>query len=256
MPPTSPALDDVIARLAAAGCVAAAEEAVELAAASPDLTTLDSWLSRREQGEPVAWITGRTTFGGRRLHIAPGLYVPRLQSEELARRAATHLPDHGRALDLCTGAGAVAAYLGASVPTATVIAVDRDVRAAICARRNGVASLVADLDAPIAAIRPFDVVTAVPPYVPTSAMQFLPRDVQAYEPPIALDGGPDGLVLVRRVIDAAGRLLRPGGWLLVEVGGDQDRSVASHLTTVGFENLTTWSDDDGDLRGFAAQLRP
>ena len=72
----------------------------------------------------------------------------------------------------------------------------------------------------------FDLVTAVAPYVPTGALRLLPADVQRYEPRRALDGGTDGLDLVRRVVEAAARLLRPGGWLLVEVGGDQDAALA------------------------------
>jgi hypothetical protein len=116
-----PDLAAVTARLLAAGCVAAAAEAASFLAAAPDRRTLDSWLVRREQGEPPAWITGTTTFCGRTLHVSPGVYVPRAQTEELARRAASVLPPGGRALDLCTGTGAVAAHLRARVPTAAVI---------------------------------------------------------------------------------------------------------------------------------------
>src|SRR5207248_11063975 len=130
------------------------------------------------------------------------------------------------ALDGRTGAGAVAAYLAAQTPTAAVIGIDRDVRAATCARRNGVPTAVADLAAPLRNREQFDLVTAVAPYVPTWALPLLPADVQRYEPRIALDGGADGLDIVRQVIAAASRLLRPGGWLLIEVGGDQDKTLA------------------------------
>jgi release factor glutamine methyltransferase len=225
-----------------------------LLAAAPDDDTLEAWLRRREQGEPLPWITGSLVFCGHRLHIAPGVYVPRRQTEELARRAAALLPHHGRALDLCTGAGAVAVHLMAEVPTATVIGVELDPRAAGCARRNGVPTVVADLDAPLRA--GFDVVTAVAPYVPTDGMRLLPADVQRYEPRLGLDGGADGLDLVRRVVAAAGRLLRPGGWLLVEVGGEQDETLAPTLSAAGFGPVTPWADDDGDLRGVAARLIP
>jgi release factor glutamine methyltransferase len=255
MPEPDPALTTVTRRLAAAGCIAAAAEAAELLAATPDDDTLDAWLGRREQGEPLAWITGRVRFCDQTLHIASGVYVPRLQSEELARRAAALLGDHGRAVDLCTGAGAIAAHLRAQVPTAAVIGIDRDARAAACARRNGVPVAVADLAAPLRCRGDVDVVTAVAPYVPTGELRLLPADVQRYEPALALDGGADGLDLVRRVIVAAGALLRPGGWLLVEVGGDQDEAVAPALAAHGLTLVTRWWDDEGDLRGLAAQAR-
>jgi release factor glutamine methyltransferase len=243
----------VVERLQAAGCVAADEEAADYLALAPDEATLEAWLRRRERGEPSAWITGTLTFAGRTLHVAPDVFVPREQTEELARRAAARLPDRGRALDLCTGAGAVAAHLRAAVPTATVIGIDVDPCAAACARRNGVPSLVGDLDG---ALRPgvrFDVVTAVAPYVPTGELRLLPADVQRYEPRRALDGGADGLDVVRWVIAAAARRLRAGGWLLAEVGGDQDGAVTRALADAGFDETETWHDEDGDLRGVASR---
>jgi len=253
----------VIDRLRAAGCVAADEEAEELLAAAPDDATLEAWIRQREQGEPLAWITGTLQFCGHRVRIDPGVYVPRLQSEELARRAATLLAtatatstatgtaDGRRAADLCTGAGAIAVHLMAEAPAATVVGVDIAVPAVACARRNGVRALVADLGEPLVS-RAFDVVTAVAPYVPTEALRLLPADVQRYEPRRCLDGGGDGLDVVRRIVASAARLLRPGGWLLLEVGGDQDRSLAPTLSACGFDGVDPWCDEDGDLRGLAA----
>lgn len=244
----------MIDRLVAAGCVAADEEAAELISSAPDEARLEAWLGRREQGEPLAWITGTLRFCGQLLHIAPGVYVPRAQSEELARRAAALLPTHGRAVDLCVGAGAVAAHLRVQVPTAKVVGVDIDARAAACARRNGVPTAVGDLAAPLHPREGINLVTAVAPYVPTGNLRLLPADVQRHEPRLALDGGADGLDLLRRVVAAAGHLLRPGGWLLVELGGDQDRALVPTLAATGFDVLTLWHDDEGDLRGIAAQV--
>jgi release factor glutamine methyltransferase len=245
--------DDPAARLAAAGCVAPAAEAAELVGAAPDTDTLEHWLRRRERGEPLAWITGSVVFAGRRIRAAPGVYVPRRQTEELARRAAARLPDHGVAVDLCTGCGAVAAHLSAAVPSATVLGADVDRRAAVCARVNGVVAVVADLDAAFRASGRVDVVTAVAPYVPTVELAHLPRDVTEHEPRLALDGGSDGLDVVRRVVAAAARLLRPGGSLLVELGGEQDVALAPALAAAGFADVEPWHDDDGDLRGLAAR---
>ena len=245
--------DAVRTRLAAAGCVAADAEATDLLRAAPDEGTLESWLRRRECGEPSAWITGSAQSCGRRILIDPGVYVPRSQSEVLARRAAQVLPPHGGlAADLCTGAGAVAAHLVSHVPTAVVIGTDIDVKAVRCARRNGVAAVVADLGAPLRSAS-FDVVTAIAPYVPTDSIELLPADVQAFEPRFALDGGRDGLDIVRRVAETAARLLRPGGWLLAEIGGDQGDLLHGPLTELGFAEIEWWFDDDGDLRGFMTQ---
>jgi len=242
----------VVCRLRAAGCIAAEEEADELLAGAPDTATLAEWVGRREVGEPLAWITGTVRFCGHRLRVDPGVYVPRIQSEELARRAASLLPAHGRAADLCTGSGAIAVHLLAAVPTASVVGVDVDLRSAICARGNGVRVVVADLDRPLPS-RSFDTVTAVAPYVPTGDLRFLPADVQRYEPRRSLDGGHDGLDLVRRIVASAARLLRSGGWLLVELGGDQLDTLGPALAESGFDLAEAWFDEDGDLRGLAAR---
>jgi len=240
-------------RLIAAGCVAADAEADLLLASGPDAATLESWLRRREDGEPLVWIVGAMTFCGRSLRVMDGVYVPRLQTEALAQRAAAVLPDGGRALDLCTGAGAIAAHLRAEVPSALVLGIDLDERAVACARRNGIPALVGDLAGALHADATFDVVTAVAPYVPTDDLRLLPRDVQRHEPPLALDGGGDGLDLVRRVVADAGRVLRPGGMLLTEIGGVQDTLLRPALTDAGFADVEPWHDEDGDLRGVVAR---
>ncbi len=244
-------------RLVAAGCVAAAEEAAELLDAAPDEVTLERWVARREAGEPLAWITGGLQFDGRRVQVDPGVYVPRIQTEALARRAAGLLRATGgrHVADLCTGSGAVALLIRTAVPDATVVGVDVDPAAAGCARKNGVVAVVGDVGS---ALRSgvFDVVAAVAPYVPTGALQYLPADVQRYEPRLALDGGSDGLDVVRRVIADAARLLREGGWLVLEVGGDEDEGLSPELIGAGFERIDTWRDEDGDLRGIAARRGP
>lgn len=243
---------ELVDRLRRAGCVAAEEEAARLAEAAPDDPTLQRWVARREQGEPLPWITGRFEFCERSYRIDPGVYVPRPQTEELARRAATALPDGGRALDLCTGSGVVAAHLAAAVPTAVVIAIDIDPRAAGCARRNGALAVVGDLASCLAPRPRFDVITAVAPYVPTAAIRLLPADVQRWEPRRALDGGEEGTQVIEAVIEAAGRLLRPGGRLVLELGGVQDVAVAAALRQSGLGPAEPWFDADGDVRGLSA----
>lgn len=240
------------ARLAEAGCVAAPEEAAELWATGAEGDRLDALVRRREHGEPLAWITGSAAFGGRRLVVVPGVFVPRPHTVELAERAAAALRPDGTAVDLCTGSGAIAAHLRSSHPFATVVGLDLDPTAAACARCNGVPSVVADLDVPLRT-GCADVVTAVAPYVPTAALAVLPRDVTGHEPRLALDGGADGLEVVARVVAAATQLLGPGGHLLVEVGGDQGDATAALVAAAGLEEQVRWHDDDGDLRGLHAR---
>ena len=251
----------VTARLAQAGCVAPKEEAGLLGDAARDEGELDDFVRRREAGEPLAWIVGHVTFCGRHVNVAPGVYVPRVQSEELACRAATRLAQCAdqesrpvRALELCAGAGAIAHHLAVEVPEATIIAADLDARAVACARSNGLATVCADLAAPVVS-ESLDLLVAVAPYVPTGHIDLLPTDVRRYEPHRALDGGNDGLSIVRRVVTEASRVLRPDGWLLIEIGGDQDHQVACDLDEAGFTSIDAWHDEDGDLRGIEARAQ-
>jgi release factor glutamine methyltransferase len=248
-----PERSTIVTRLATAGCIAPEAEADELLRAAPDRPTLERWIEGRERGVPLPWLTGTTMFASRRVVVEPGVYVPRPQSEELARRAASHLLRRaGRAADLCTGSGAIAAHLCAEVPVAAVAAVDLDERAVRCARRNGVPTVLGDMGASLRE-RSFDVVTCVAPYVPTEELPVLHADVRRHEPPRALDGGEDGLTLVRCAIADAARILMPGGWLLTEIGGDQEPTVTAVLEAAGFDRIRPWHDDDGDLRGIEAR---
>jgi len=260
---TSTQLPDVrldrasVARLLAeAGCVAADLEADELIrAAGRDPDALDALVSRRTEGEPVAWLTGTATFCGLALFVATGVYVPRWQTEPLARRAATLLPPDGVAADLCTGVGAIAAVLAAAVPTASVLATELDHTAACCARRNGIDVFEGFLDDPLPHdfLRRIDVMTAVVPYVPTDSIRLLPRDVQAFEPRLALDGGADGTDYLAEVARRSVAWLRPGGWLLLELGGDQAGPIGALLGGLGFHGLDVMVDEDGDPRAICAR---
>src|SRR6266487_999482 len=241
------ALTGTAARLAAAGCVSARAEArwlVEEALAPPNRGTsalalgrreplppeaaarLDEMVARRVAGEPLQYVIGWAPFGPLRIEVGPGVFVPRPETELLAERAAGHLRAARRggrpavAVDLCTGSGAIACYLAAEVPGARVLATELDHGAAAWATRNGaglgVEVLVGDLDAPLEAAAPelaggVDVLTANVPYVPSGQLAGLPADVRDHEPALAVDGGPDGLDVLRRVLALAGRGLAPAG---------------------------------------------
>jgi release factor glutamine methyltransferase len=190
------------------------------------------------------------------VHVDPGVYVPRWQSLGLATRASGLLPETGNAIDLCTGSGAVAAALRARRPSARVVATDRDARAVACARENGIEAYRGDL---FAAVPPdlrgeTDVVVAVVPYVPSTELRLLPRDTLEFEDASHYDGGLDGTDVLRRVVVEAPRYLRPGGALLLELGGAQADLLRSTLGHHGYGTVRTWTDEDGDLRGLGATL--
>jgi release factor glutamine methyltransferase len=188
--------------------------------------------------------------------VAPGVYVPRWHTEALARRAADLLPPGGVAVDLCTGSGAIALVLAASVPTAQVLATELDPTAARCARGNGVEVFEGFLDdgLPRRFEHRVDVMSAVVPYVPTEALGLLPRDVQAFEPRLALDGGVDGTDVLDDVMRRSVSWLRPGGWLVLELGGDQAEPTGRLALQLGFDAIDVMVDEDDDPRALCARF--
>ncbi len=254
--PTADVRRAAVDALAAAGCVAADDEAdALLAAAGGDDGRLADLLGRRCTGEPLAWLVGSVRFCGEDVVVHRGVYVPRWQTEPMAVEAAARLPDRGVAVDLCTGTGAIAVVLRRRRPAARVAATDVDPRAVACARVNGVDAYEGDMATglPDDVRGVVDVVTAVVPYVPTDDLRFLPRDVLAYEPRAALDGGPGGTRHLERAVAAAAALLRPGGSLLLELGGDQGDALRPILTEHGCRAVDVFCDADGDVRALACR---
>jgi release factor glutamine methyltransferase len=250
-------LEALAALLSDAGFVAAAEEADELlACAAGDPELLDSLVGRRLTGEPLAWITGSVSFCGLEIRVDPGVYVPRWQSEALARRAVARLPANGAAIDLCTGSGAIAKTLITHRPGAHVVACDVDERAAACGTANGVEVYLGDLFAPLPRTLEgrVDVVAGVVPYVPAPALPLLQRDTFAFESRLSYDGGSDGTEILRRVLTDSPRFLRRGGALLLELGGDQADALGDDLARLGYVDVRVLGHEDGDVRGIEATL--
>ncbi len=137
-----------------------------------------------------------------------------------------------------------------------MIGTDIDPAAVACARRNGVHALVGDLFDPVPrSLRGrVDVITAVVPYVPTEELGLLPRDVLAFEPARAVDGGPRGTAVLGRVARAAAAWLRPGGTVFLEIGGDQAAAVAAALVDGGCSQVRVHRDDDGRDRSIEGRL--
>lgn len=251
--------------LAAAGCVSARAEADWLLEEAVDEESLRAMVARRVAGEPLQYVIGWAPFGPLRLVVGPGVFVPRPETEGLADRAATRLrsrpePPEGSgeprggarvrpiAVDVCTGSGAIACFLAAEVPGARVLATELDPGALAWARRNadryGVELLAGDLDEPLPAALAgrVDVLCANVPYVPSGAIATLPTDVRDHEPRLALDGGPDGLDVLRRLVARAGHWLAPGGGLLCEIGEDQAETGVALLTAAGLVEVAVHPD--------------
>jgi release factor glutamine methyltransferase len=246
----------VVDSLARGGFVSPDAEAdVLIAAAGEGVGPLDELVRRRLGGEPLAWITGSVRFCGISIRVRPGVFVPRPHTETLAIRASVLVPDDGVCVDLCTGSGAVAVVVMAAHNAANVVGTDIDPVAVACARENGVDARLGDLDEPLphSLHGRVDVMTAVVPYVPTEALHLLPRDVLAYEPRRALDGGDGGTVMLVRAAEGAARLVRPGGSVLLELGGTQANLVSARLRALGFEAIGVHRDDDGFDRALEAR---
>jgi release factor glutamine methyltransferase len=246
--PDRPAL---VSRLRAAGCVFAEEEADLLLAAAGDGPVLGALVARREGGEPLEQVLGWAGFCGLRIAVAPGVFVPRQRTALLVRLAAARARPGTVVLDLCCGTGALGAAVAAAVPGVRVLAADVDPAAVACARQNlapwGGAVFAGDLfdPLPVRLRGRVGVLLANVPYVPTAAIADLPPEARDHEPRQALDGGEDGLAVLRRVAAGAPAWLSPGGVLLTETSGGQAAAAAAVLRTAGLAAEVVEDDDLG-----------
>jgi release factor glutamine methyltransferase len=208
----------------------------------PELARFRELVKRRRVREPVAYLLGEREFYGRKFRVDKRVLVPRPDTETLVEVALKRTRARSmsmRALDLCTGSGCVATTVGRERVTSHVLATDLSDDALAVARDNAlrlgaynVAFQRADLFAGIRG--PFDVITANPPYIPSAEIATLDADVRNFEPRGALDGGPDGLDLVRRVVDGARALLDDGGVLAVEIGSGQAGEARAYFERSGY----------------------
>lgn len=231
-------LPQVAARLRAAGCVFAEDEARILVGVAPDPGTLEQLVRRRVGGEPLEYIVGAAEFGGLMVTVLPGVFVPRQRSLLLVEVAAGGAPPNSVVVDLCCGSGALAALYAARHPDAEVVAADIDPVAAECARINlaGRGEVVrGDLFDPLPAqLRGrVNVLMCNVPYVPTAAIAAMPPEARDFEPAATLDGGPDGLDLMREVVAQAPGWLARDGRLVMEVSAAQIDSARGVFTRAG-----------------------
>jgi release factor glutamine methyltransferase len=226
----------IVARLRAAGCVFAEDEAALLIATAGSPEELDAMVERRAVGLPLEQVLGWAEFCGLRIAVDPGVFVPRRRTEFLVQEAVALALPQAILVDLCCGAGAIGAALAAAVDQAEVHAVDIDPAAVSCARRNVPGHVYqGDLYQPLpASLRGrVGLVVANVPYVPTDEIGFLPPEARVHEPMITLVGGPDGLDVLRRVAAEAPSWLAPGGHLLIETSERQVPQASAAFTGGG-----------------------
>lgn len=243
--------DAVVARLRAAGCVFAEEEAAVLLGAAGGDDELERMLVRRELGEPLEVIVGWAEFRGRRVSIAPGVFVPRRRTELLVSAAVALARPGSVVVELCCGVAAVASAVAAEVPGAEVYAADVDPAEVAVARRNlppvaGTERVFeGDLyDAlPVGLRGRVDVLIANAPYVPTAEIANMPPEAREHEPVVALDGGADGLDVQRRITENAAQWLAPGGSLLIETSQRQAPATADAMRAGGLDPRIVHDDE-------------
>ncbi len=204
---------------------------------------------------PLQYLTQRQEFMGLEFAVLPGVLIPRPETELLVEvllervkgRPAPALADIG------TGSGAIAVSLAHYLPHSRILAVDISPAALAVARKNAarhgvsdrITFLSGDLLAPLADLDlagGLDAIAANPPYIPSGDIAGLSPEVREHEPRLALDGGPDGLDNYRRLIPAAGALLRAGGWLAFEVGAGQAAAVADLMQAAGYRQVERHQD--------------
>jgi release factor glutamine methyltransferase len=273
----SPSFSDrpaIVTRLRAAGCVFAEDEAQLLISAARTPADLAAMVDRRAAGLPLEHVLGWAEFCGLRIAVDPGVFVPRRRTQFLVRQAtalagqagplarqagkASHV-GHGQEpasqarpvviVDLCCGSGAVGIALAAALDPVELHAADVDPVAVTCACQNvaavGGQVYQGDLYDPLpAALRGrVGLLTANVPYIPTEAIGLLPGEARLHEPRVALDGGPDGLDVLRRVATAAPQWLAPGGHLLVETSEQQAAQAAEIFAGCGLVPRVASSDE-------------
>lgn len=238
----------IVARLRAAGCVFAEDEARLLidAAATPD--ELNRLVAQRVAGRPLEHVLGWAEFCGLRIAVDDGVFVPRRRTEFLVSTAAARTPSGAVVVDLCCGSGALGAALAAAVGPIELHAADVDPAAVRCARRN--------VDAPVYQGDLFDALPASlrggvqtllanVPYVPSDDVELMPAEARLHEARLALDGGADGLDVLRRVAAAAPQWLAPGGHLLSETSQLQAPAAADAFTGSGLTPAVAHDDERG-----------
>ena len=246
-------------------CAAAAKTREELVRdgslyASPEVEKSARELVKRHlAGEPVAYLIGEWEFHGLPIVVTPDVLIPRMDTEVLvdaALRVLVGRKMNARILDLCSGSGCIGCALAHELPAARVVMVDISDEALTVSKenlrrnhQNRTICLKADaLEKPPMGIGTFDLIVSNPPYVASMDILTLDSSVRDYEPLGALDGGEDGLMFYRAIVRHWTQILRPGGWLMFEVGEDQADAVMALMTEEKYTDVTALEDTAGIRR--------
>jgi release factor glutamine methyltransferase len=215
-------------------------------------------IQRRRTGEPIAYILGRREFYGLEFRVDPRVLIPRPDTETLVgvalKRTETHSL-YGKALDLCTGSGCVAIAISKARTTWQLLATDASQDALAVARNNAerlgalhnLTLRHSDLFDQIEATA-LDLITCNPPYIPAAEIAGLAPDIRNFEPRLALDGGDDGLQIIRRIVTHAKPFLSPGGVLAMEVGAGQASAVSALFEAAQYSEIERQRDYGGHER--------
>ena len=215
---------------------------------------LDRLLLERLSGRPIQYVLGEADFMGLRLAVDERVLIPRPETEELAAlgiellRAAGGCGRGLRVLDLCTGSGAIACAVSEAFPEAEITASDisEDALALAALNFKGRANIMAVRSNLFEELSgPYDMILSNPPYIPSDTVEALESVVKDHEPHLALDGGADGLDIVRRIISRAPEMLAPGGSLLMEIGDDQGEAAAELALGAGLKDVGIVKDAQG-----------
>jgi release factor glutamine methyltransferase len=237
-----------------------------------ELATFRDLVKRAGEQEPIAYLTGKSYFFNLELAIGTGVLIPRPDTETLVENVLqlirnTPGMDSPRLLDLCTGSGCIACAIASRVKTASVTAIDLSEAAVAVAKQNAeqlkvadrVTVLQGDLYAPLTDTvdaQPFHMIVSNPPYIPSDQIASLDRNVRDYEPRLALDGGPDGLAIHRRILEQAAYRLLPGGHLFMEIAFDQgERAMELASSQHDLENVRLLKDYGGKDRVVTAMRK-
>ena len=225
---------------------------------SPAIEAKVAELSRRRlAGEPVAYLTGSWEFFGLELTVTPDVLIPRADTEVLVEQALARTEDRNaplRVLDLCTGSGCIGCALGTMLPRARLTLADQSRAALDVAKLNarscGLSGrcLCVEADAladPAPQLGLFDLIVSNPPYIAAAEIETLDGSVRDYEPRMALDGGADGLDFYRAILEKWACLLRPGAWLLMEIGETQAAAVTALMAAAELRSIGVVQDTAG-----------
>jgi release factor glutamine methyltransferase len=232
----APARQALVERLRTAGCVFAEDEADLLLASAATPDELERMVQQRLRGVPLEQILGWAEFAGLRIAVAPGVFVPRRRTEFMLRQALMLAPPQPVVVELCCGSAALGLALASTLPQVELYVTDIDPAAVRCARGN-LAGIPDSLAGRV------DLLLANAPYVPSGSIRLMPPEARLYESQLALDGGSDGLDVLRRIIAAATRWLGPSGRLLVETSRSQTFASVAAFERNGLAARIVTSDE-------------